>query len=288
MIIGKKFEREKMRIIDFVMSRLILRRKINDFYKLKDTDTEIEEIRSYVGKGLYKTFSYEFTKKYANRKNNIFFDAACQMNYIIHNGKRMYFSKNMSKRAANRYYNQLCMEQDERSPHNYFKFVNKKKYKTVVDLGAAEGIFSLDIVEKVDKVWLFECDDAWIEALKETFRPWNDKVCIMKAFVGRGKDNNSIRLDDIFDTEEQIDLVKMDIEGSEYDAILGMTNIIKQNNQLEMLICTYHNQDDEMRIKELLRDWSFEHSDGYMLFFEDTNQKPPYFRRGLIYGFRNK
>ncbi len=279
--------RLNMNIVDFVMRRLVLRKKINEYYKSVDVNPEIEEIRSYVGKGLYKTFSYEFTKKYMHRKNDILFDDSCQMNYVIHNGKRMYFSKNMSKKAANKYYNQLCMEQDMKSPHNYFKFVNRQKYKTVVDLGAAEGIFSLNIIEKADKVWLFECDDLWIEALKQTFRPYEDKVCIKKMYVGNGTDN-SVRLDTVFTANEQIDLVKMDIEGSEYDTISGMSDIIKQNSNMEMLICTYHNQDDESRINELLQDWSFEHSDGYMLFFEDANQKPPYFRRGLIHGVRNR
>lgn len=275
-----------MSIIEFVLRRLSLRKKINDYYKHNDADNEIRDILSYVGKGLYKTFSYKFTKKYTKRKNTVLYDDRCKLNYVVHNGKKMYFAKNMGKKEVNRYYNQLCMEQDEQSPHNYSRFVNKKKYDTVIDLGAAEGIFSLDIIDRANKVLIFECDEIWIDALKETFRPWDDKVTIIKSFVGNGIEDESVKLDDIIDSNDKIDLVKMDIEGNEYDALLGMTNTMDSNNELELLLCTYHNQDDEKKITELLKDWSFIHSNGYMLFFEDKNQKPPYFRRGLIYGVR--
>lgn len=46
----------------------------------------------------------------------------------------------------------------------------------IADIGSAEGNFSLSNIENVKKVYLFESDKEWIEALEATFRPWRDKV----------------------------------------------------------------------------------------------------------------
>ena len=47
-----------------------------------------------------------------------------------------------------------------------------------MDAGCAEGYTSLEVVEEVDHLYLFECDEAWIEALEATFALWREKVTI--------------------------------------------------------------------------------------------------------------
>ena len=43
---------------------------------------------------------------------------------------------------------------------------------TVLDLGAAEGLFSLRAVDRAAALVLFECDDGWIEVEIFSQRNW--------------------------------------------------------------------------------------------------------------------
>ena len=65
----------------------------------------------------------------------------------------------------------------------------------------------------------------------------------------------------------------MDIEGAEES--------VTQSNKG---CCTYHKAHHAEILSSLLDDmgYSFEFSNGYMLFPWDKHQKPPYFRKGLI------
>lgn len=49
----------------------------------------------------------------------------------------------------------------------------------VADIGTAEGIFALNIIHSVKKVYLFECDPEWIIPLEKTFAPWINKIEIV-------------------------------------------------------------------------------------------------------------
>ncbi len=50
---------------------------------------------------------------------------------------------------------------------------------------------------------------------------------------------------------ERIDFIKMDIEGSEYDALNGAENVIKKWHPL-LAICVYHKEDDFYKIPNLI------------------------------------
>ena len=90
------------------------------------------------------------------------------------------------------------------------------KGETLLDIGAAEAVFTLDTIDYIDRAYLFECDEAWIEALEATFAPWNDKIMIVRKYVSDVDDDNNITLDTFFQDEGRpIDnlFLKMDIEG---------------------------------------------------------------------------
>ena len=78
---------------------------------------------------------------------------------------------------------------------------------------------------------IVEGDHDWIEALKETFKPYKEKVRIIEAFASSQSFGKYIKLDDVLDGG--IDLVKMDIEGSEKKALIGAKEHIKIFAQLE-------------------------------------------------------
>jgi FkbM family methyltransferase len=65
-------------------------------------------------------------------------------------------------------------------------------------------------------------------------------------------------LDDIT-IAEPVTLIKMDIEGAEYDALLGARNIIARDKPL-LAICVYHTQEDIWRIPLLIHSMLPEHS----------------------------
>lgn len=58
-------------------------------------------------------------------------------------------------------------------------------------------------------------------------------------------------IDHIIPQNERIDMIKMDIEGSEYNAILGAKNHIK-NDAPKLAISIYHKKEDIFRIPKLL------------------------------------
>jgi FkbM family methyltransferase len=66
-----------------------------------------------------------------------------------------------------------------------------------------------------------------------------------------GTEVQCIPLDELF-AEEPVTLIKMDIEGAEYDALLGARKIIERDHPV-LAICVYHTQSDIWRIPLLVR-----------------------------------
>lgn len=114
----------------------------------------------------------------------------------------------------------------------------------MVDVGAAEGIFALDVIEMAGKIYLIEADEMWVEALRQTFRDYEDKVQIICGFLDSVSEGNRVSMDEIFE-EEEINYIKMDIEGYEKPALLGAENTLRKSENLRCAICVYHCREDE-------------------------------------------
>ena len=93
------------------------------------------------------------------------------------------------------------MEQDRRSPHHYFNSVKEVTGKVFVDVGCAEGYSSLEIIEEAKHVYLFEQDEQWLEAIRATFEPWQDKVTIVQKYVSDHNSSREQTLDDFFNNQ---------------------------------------------------------------------------------------
>ena len=88
------------------------------------------------------------------------------------------------------------------SPHRYLtESFTIGQNDVLADIGAAEGNFSLAVIEKVKKIYIFEYDQEWIEALRATFAPWSDKVEIINKFVSDKNDEYHIRFDTFFENK---------------------------------------------------------------------------------------
>jgi len=108
----------------------------------------------------------------------------------------------------------------EPDPENYSLLVNNIKannYNNIIPVQKA-------ISDKTGKTNLFLCEDN-----RGDHRIYDSE-----------DDRNSIevettRLDDFFPDNKHIDVIKMDIQGSEYLALLGMERIIKRNKRLTII-----------------------------------------------------
>ena len=224
-------------------------------------------IGKYLSKNIIHQINYPFVNEYLFRKVTVFLDANNSMPYVYHNNKKLFFKKSMPKTEIESLYNTLCAEQDVRSPHSYKSFnISYKPEDIAIDAGAAEGIWSLDMVKSVKELYLFECEDEWIEALNATFAPWKNKVHIVKKFVSNKTEGENIRLDDYF-LEKNIfpTVIKADIEGNEIALTEGASELLSKYLQ-HVILCTYHNENDYQELSSILERQGFQvhASKGYM------------------------
>ena len=149
-------------------------------------------------------------------------------------------------------------------------------------MGAAEGNLALSVIEKVKRVYLFETDMEWIEALEATFAPWKEKVVIVNKFVSDKNEGNFISLDAFFRDKEKFTFLKVDAEGAEGDILNGSENLLTSSPGLKIALCCYHKPTDDKIFSEYLskRGYAVSFAKGYMIFKE--NFIPPYLRRGVL------
>jgi len=263
----------------------------NYFLSLNTNDPELLEIINY-----FRNFNkfpywypYIFTRKYHTLDIDVFFDKGAKAGYVIHKNKRLYFPEKWDNESIRAYYNVMCMEQDKDSPHCYEagNFIPQEN-DVIADIGAAEGIWALNYAEKAGKIYLFECDEEWIKALKKTFEPWKEKVVIVRKYVSNIDDKKNVTLDNYFKMGERnsINFIKADIEGMEIKLLEGSKVILANNKNLKLLICSYHSKNDAVEITEILEKNGFitETSKGYMIPYFDKLLERTYIRRGIIRG----
>lgn len=253
-------------------------------------DPEIVRILERLKKTDLHVFNYDFAEKYKDMNFNIEFDEICGMYFVYHGGKRLYFAKSLENReSVSEYYKSILMEQDSESPHRYTdeKF-NVLDGDVVVDVGAAEGNFSLQVIDRVSKLYIIESDDGWIAALKETFKSYGHKVTILKSFVTSMDLGKYTTLDSL--VKEPVNFIKMDIEGNEWDALLGAKELIAHSENVKCAICAYHADFDEFLIKDVFKKYGMESSTtaGYMWFPEMVRQTYVSTRlcRGIVRGVK--
>lgn len=265
----------------------VLRKLILDYYKTNNySNTSLEERRviDYLTTNKISFLPYEFTKKYKSKDVNVFYDLENGLHYVIFINKRLYYRRDWSVRKIKKYHANLLAEQDPDSPHKYlsgnFAF---KDNSVALDIGAAEGIFSLMVVEKARKLYLIEPDSLWVEALEATFKEWKNKITILKKFASSLNDEDNIALDEFFDGKK-IDFIKIDSEGSEKEILIGAEKVLKQNNQLKIVIAAYHWQNEDIELEELLNNDNFKlsFSNGYVCYYFENKFKQPYLRRCLL------
>jgi hypothetical protein len=269
-----------------------LRERIISFYgSLPDNqinDDQIE-ILKYLENNEIRIFPYTFHNNYSPDKIEVLYDKERKMRYVLQDGRRLYFKRRWKEKKIQQAYSDLMREQDINSPHRYVTDSFKAGSNDVVaDIGAAEGNFSLSVIEEVKKVYLFEYDKEWIEALHATFAPWPEKVEIINKFVTDRNDDSHIRFDTFFESKKDVTFLKIDVDGAEEVVLNSCKGMFRTKQPLKIALCTYHKNDDEKELTSALLEHGFSvtASKGYMINYYDKKMKAPYLRRGLIRAVR--
>ena len=228
------------------------------------------------------------------------FDKTCQLPFVMHCGKKLYFPKGWKEsRIAYAYSDYVDSESltgnglKVCSPHQY----QSEEFKiedgdVLIDVGCAEALFALDVIEKVSKVYLIENDEQWYRPLELTFAPWKDKVVILHKTLSANDSKGTVSLKSLLEQEKEEcpTFVKMDIEGGELPSLQGCQAFLKTISQkLKIACCVYHRVNDAEMIEQLMKTCGFSvsYSSGYVLTdFLDESMLPS-LRKGVIRAVKN-
>lgn len=143
----------------------------------------------------------------------------------------------------------------------------------VVDCGAAEGLFSLLVSERCKRIYLIEPHPMFIRSLQKTFEKSNNVELLQYAlsknkFIAHltncgissklsskinGIEIKVTTLDKLFFEENiPVSYLKIDLEGHDFDALVGAEKLIKKNKP-KIAITTYHQIDHAKIISSFLK-----------------------------------
>ena len=220
------------------------------------------------------------------------FDDSLRLPYVIHKGKHLYFPRKYSvAQAVVAYKGYICGDRllgkgEDIAPHQYqSKDFQVHDGDVVVDVGCAEALFSLDVIEQASKVYLIERDGIWKAPLLATFAPYKDKVVFVQKLVSDKDGRATVSLPSLLKSETASPLfIKMDIEGYEPKVVRTLLPLLKERDCITLSCCTYHNNEDATTLEQLFQQvgYRYEFSKGYMLFARYDQPAAPYFRHGVI------
>ncbi len=142
--------------------------------------------------------------------------------------------------------------------------------EVLVDVGAAEGLFTLSVIDQCEKAILIEPNDFFFKSLSLTFRNYADRIQLCNVAVGdhegeirfnlsslsgkvdeaSGVKKDLKTIDSLLHNERKITFLKADLEGFEESMLRGAEQTIKKHKP-KMAITSYHlenNPDEIIRI----------------------------------------
>lgn len=150
----------------------------------------------------------------------------------------------------------------EREDNKYFgvddsgnRLFNLPNGFTWINLGAAKGdtlFFGFATGLPIKRVYAVEGDKNMLKRLRENLslltKEDMEKVEVLPYYCGSGE--NEISIDEI-GKKNKVDLINMDIEGSEIQAIISGLITIKKHRPV-LAVCAYHLPDDIIRIPDVI------------------------------------
>ncbi len=191
--------------------------------------------------------------------------------------------KNMSKKLfwpskfAVEGINQVTAETFDTEDWHYYRYKNTdvENGEIILDIGTAEGLFPLVVIDKCEHIYMVEPSKVFCNALIQTFSEYSNKTTFFNNAVGsiddevyfnedslagqiseNQTDGGKIQLRKI-DTlmkDKKITFLKADIEGFEQEMLLGAENTIK-NNKPKIAVTTYHKENNPLEIINLIKSY---------------------------------
>lgn len=265
---------------------------IRERYK-DSTEAEIKETLEYISNNKMSVFN-QFIKD-ESTYDEVKWDKHNDLPYIDFmtvDGEKvpMYYPRNYEfiKKEGKLYVLDLMLDQCAGSPHLYIKENHKIcDGDSIIDAGVCEGNFALKYVNIASHIYLFEMDPIWQEPLRYTFKNYENKITIVNKAVSDKTTKRTCKIDDIVMGEE-INFIKMDVEGAELLAIRGAEQTFCRND-VKSSICCYHRRMDEKEIRLQLGKYGYKTSvsKGYMIFlYSDDTWEEGDLRHGIVYGNR--
>lgn len=266
-------------------------------YLAEDGSEPFRDEIEYICSHGMQVFPYEQLKRLETVESG--YDATLKMPFVLHNGKKLFFPQDVSVEKAEWSYRNFIERENllggnytKKMPHCYQSEQFKVDEGDVfVDVGAAEGLVSLDVIDRVSKVYIIESDPKWKKALRATFEPYKEKCVIISKLVTNRNGRKTITLDRLLENEKDRSIfVKMDIEGYEKTVLEAAKDFLSKRDNIKLACCTYHFDEDAQIISSLFDQmgYHYEFSDGWMLFLPTITslQHPPFFRHGVLRAYK--
>jgi hypothetical protein len=259
-------------------------------YHAVNPDPEVREVLDYLARHpelrlpLDARPPYDFADRIHAGQIEVRRDARTGFPVTVVNGNPIYFPADMPDEVVRESVAIALREQHEGSPHEYLNASHDiQSGDTAVLVGASDGIFCLSLIERVRRAILFEPDARWHAPLRETTRPWADKVEVVPKFLGSVNDDRTVSLDALPGGREA-QYIQADVEGHEAHVIRGAAGTIRGAPRIRMSICCYHNHGDAEELTGMLRDLGLQtrYSHGYFV----MGLRAPYLRRAVIYAWK--
>jgi FkbM family methyltransferase len=174
-------------------------------------------------------------------------------------------------------FDQIISETFDKNDWHYYqkKHTEIEDGEILLEIGAAEGLFPLTVIEKCEHLYLVEPSQTFYNCLKKTYANFRDKTTIINSAIGNFNgiisfDDNSFdgavtenadeksqeiqinKIDNLFKNNEKISYLKADIEGFEQEMLRGAEQTIKKNRP-KIAITTYHAQNDPKEIISIIK-----------------------------------
>lgn len=149
------------------------------------------------------------------------------------------------------------------------KHTEVQKGDVILDVGAAEGLFALSVVDRCKKIIMIEPNDFFYNALTRTFKDYGQKSEIYNVAVGNTEgeivfDQTSLsghidhdnqegtrkvitKIDTLLQNESEMTYLKADLEGYEMEMLRGASQTITRHKP-KIAITTYHTENNSWDI----------------------------------------
>lgn len=280
-IIDKNFNDFVLKIKNMNLEEIFLNIK-NNFNKVHpDTQKSIQKFLN--------DFNYWGTLDIEKNDYNEIYEKAKSFyehidDYIwLYNNLKDYTSKKILFAILNNWYQYDFSTLKECMNYNYKHYfdldvIPKCDNQVFVDVGAYIGDTTLDYIKiynNYKKIYCYEITNYTMAILKNNLSEYKNivyknkavscensimylKNSLVNSSANQVDNNGEIEIETVSldnDILEKIDMIKMDIEGSEYNALIGAKNHIINDNPI-LLISVYHNNEDLWKLPKLIYEYN--------------------------------